>query len=219
MSKESLQDRINFYKKETENQRQADLTSRQQQQEQEKEKQRQEEIKKRLEIQEIVSKTKENFAGTGILEAFQEIIDSRTLTFASTREEVEVKKGIFGRKWEYSYNVIPAKIEYNLDQICLIYKLDEYSGDDYCAGGYSRKSIIVEKKEADNFQLTVYKEGYGYCSPITSTGNSEKIIENIARFIANTEYHLLHGMCPKYADGTKALIEYNRELDRRLTGQ
>lgn len=143
MSQErSFVDRINYFRQQAESQRQADLITRQQQQQQESDRQRQEEIRKQQEIQERVRKTKENFAGTGILEIFQEIIDNRILTFAKTDTP-----GKFSKR-----KIIPAKIGFYIDRVELFYGLSYYHDSDY-GDSYIPHSICITKTEDSHYEL------------------------------------------------------------------
>lgn len=215
MTKENFNDKINFYKQQAENQKQADIITRQQQQNQEKEKEKLAKIKRQQETQERVRRTKENFAGTGILETFQYIIDNQILVFAEFTESTWVN-GFFGEKLIGSKKIIPAKIGYNLDTVHLLYRVDYYSSNED-SGSFSCRRITVDKKEDNKYQLTV--PTHKHC-PSKTIDNPEKIINEIAHSIAGMEiWDRYSSSGSEYADGQKKLIEYSKELDQSLTGQ
>lgn len=170
MNKENSNDKVNFYKKQAENQRQADIITRQQQQNQEKE------------TQERVRRTKENFARTGILETFQEIIDKRVLICG---HEEKKTKGFFGYKSESV--VQPAFIEYESEKIILNFNSGYHAGGDHNDGYYGYDNITIEKIDSTNYKFTVYKQyrpkGTGISYP--QFGNNQRTTENIAKFVAD----------------------------------
>ena len=212
----SFTDRVNQYKQQAESQRQADLVTRQQQQQQESEKQKQKEIRRQQEIQETIKRTKENFAGTGILEIFQEIIDTQTLLFAKFSMDIEKPKPHSKKTvWTRTEVKIPAKIKYQNNTVTLLYNAKHESENDTNQTWVDHKEISVEKKEDGSFQLTIPREDY--TSPTTTTkGSSEDVIDDIAKYIISTEpYDWSRAIC----GGGKEVISYSQRIDKEITGK
>lgn len=209
--KESFTDRVNQYRQQAESQRQSDLVTRQQQQQQESEIKRQEEVRKQQETQERVRKTKENFAGTGIVEAFQEIIDSQTLIFARYYIEEDSGKGFFCKKKNSNRieKIIPAKLSFNINEISLLYSVDADWGGDFPTGFYHKK-LTVTKKENDVYELNLPIGPLDDRKiPKRTIGCPEAIIDSLANFIVNKSPE--HG--PYESFENRALLEYSQKID------
>ena len=213
MSQErSFIDRINQHKQQAENQRQADLVTRQQQQLQELERQKQEETKRQQEVRERVRKTKENFAETGILETFQEIIDKQILVFASFTQTTW-KKGFFREKQKDSNIIIPAKIQFYFNKLELIHSVSHYSSSSEflgCPSGYEYHKISIEKKE-DGYELSTDDLNE---SPIK--GDFNTVTDEIAKLITTKDWY--PGSF-EYRDGQENLINYSKTFDESIIEQ
>jgi hypothetical protein len=210
--KTSITDRINYFQQQTENQRQVDLITHQQQQLQELERQKQEETKRQQEVRERIRKTKENFAGTGILETFQEIIDKQILVFASFTQTTW-EKGFFREKQKYSNIIIPAKIQFYFNKLELIHSVSHYSSSSEflgCPSGYEYHKISIEKKE-DGYELSTDDLNE---SPVK--GDFNTVTDEIAKLI--TTKHWYSGSF-NYRDGQEDLINYSKTFDESIIEQ
>jgi len=183
MIKEIFSDRVGFYKQQNEPNGLDNIFSR-------KQNQRNEEEGK---IIERVDKTKEIFKGTGILEAFQEIIDKRILLFAKVNE-IRYEQTLFNSNKRVSNEEkIPAKIGFHFNEINLIYNAKYHVGTEHESAHYRVEKIKVIKKGKDGFKLKFPPSYYNGLTCNTEriikdrVISANEVISNIANFIANND--------------------------------
>ncbi|MDD4026595.1 MAG: hypothetical protein PHO75_00210 [Candidatus Shapirobacteria bacterium] len=191
-NKESIDNIIERKRQEIEFKKQTDIRQKEEKDLAEKERAKLLEIKRQQELTERIKKTRENFAGSGIIEAFEEIIDKKILILAKL-EMHEVKKGIFGGlRHNFYEKVIPAKIQYSLNEVSLLYNY-YYQSHLEKDNDESWMSINIEKIDNNNFNLKIFNEREHRNESII--GNSEKTIDRIADYIARNKgepYNLSH---------------------------
>lgn len=182
MSKESFSQRINIQKEKIELDRQIDIIKRNTEKQKEAQRNHEIEIENEIARNERMIKTKENFRGTGIIEAFEEIRDNKILIGAKFTKTTQVKK-LFKSEYVDSFvSLIPAKIKFDIEEVSLRFNFWYSSGGDYEDPKCCYQSITVKKIDSNNFKLSAstgnMSWGHEKCD------NTESTIDNIAKHIA-----------------------------------
>ena len=147
-----------------------------------KEKQVQEMIQAQKEADERVKKNKEIFGGTGIIECFQEIIDNKILIFATIGKDWYKKNFLGIRVRGGTQEIIPAKIDYQLNQVDLKYNARYKVGGEYEPACFTCNTISVIKNVDSSFNLRLPGCPLGLYDYEKLT--SEESIDQIAQYIA-----------------------------------
>lgn len=207
MSKfENFSQRLSYHQQQIESDKLRRKVITEQKWREDKDRQALEKIRAQNEAIERVNKTKEIFRGTGILESFQEIIDSRILTFATIGED-SYRRGWFGMKIRNgTQEIIPAKIRYQLNQVDLRYNAWIAGGSDYEPEYYTCKTISVARNEDSSFKLTLPEYDLSKYEKLTSEETIDRIAEFIASGKAESNYENNF-----HVFGKKALMNYYGE--------
>lgn len=180
MSKESFSQRVDFQKQQIKLQNESAKKARIDRQNLEvieyTNKKAQEEAAKQKEINERITKTKEIFKNSGIIEVLEEIRDEEILINSKKTVGMSVKK-MFGSKWINSEVITPAEIDYNFNFVSLQCNTVHHDGSgDYGDPWYSFDRFTVKKNDSNDF---TFIEGNS-----NESGSSNIIIDKIANFVA-----------------------------------
>lgn len=209
---ESLSERLKYHRQENElkeKQRSAILHQNYIDKEEQK---RVEENQKRKEITQRVKETKEIFKSTGIIESFQDIINNGYLSFALIGSD-GYRRSFFGTRIQTeTQRKIPAKIDYRLNEVALLYDAELISISDGYDGSYSHyeyKEIRVIKDEKDKYKLILPSGRLNSDRPITF----EETIDQIACFIASRGEHPIDEYKHTFLHFNGELLKFSKACD------
>lgn len=176
------------------------------------EQKRVEENQKRKEITQRVKETKEIFKGSGIIESFQDIINNGYLSFALIGRDGYRRSFLGTRIQTETQRKIPAKIDYRLNEVALLYDAEAISRSDGYDGSsthYECKEIRVIKDEKDKYRLILPSNRLNSDRPITF----EETVDQIASFIASKGNHFTDEYPHTFPHFNGELLKFSKAQD------